>query len=216
MSQLFDRQRLTHLLVDSAKQLGISLADDQRDRLLRYLELLIKWNKAYNLTAIREPEQMCRRHIVDSLAVIPHMDLTQRILDVGTGPGLPGMIISLMFPDTDMTLLDSNGKKTRFLFQVKTEFKLSNVEIINQRVEQFQPSTPFQIITSRAFASLHDMTHWCQHLLATDGCFQAMKGIFPAEEIESIADQYRLTNQQKLLIPGVDEERHLLTLVPNN
>ena len=205
-------------LKSGASQLGLSLSAAQQQHLLTYLELLIKWNKAYNLTAIREPSEMLVRHLLDSLAVVPHLlphiEGGERILDVGTGPGLPGMILAILYPSADISLLDSNGKKTRFLFQVKSSLNLSQVSIINERVEAYHPAQPFDIITSRAFASLYDMTHWCQHLLAQGGRFKAMKGVYPEAEIAAISQDYQLIDGQRLEVPGLAEERYLISLQP--
>lgn len=197
-----------------ASQLGIELSAAQLDALYAYLELLIKWNKAYNLTAIREPERMVSLHLLDSLAVHPYVQNAQRIIDVGTGPGLPGIVLAIMNPSKDFTLLDSNGKKTRFLFQAKTALNLANVSIINDRVEAYHLPQAFDIIVSRAFASLADMTHWCAHLRHQDGCFLAMKGQYPEAEIAAIRAQYQVRASHPLHITGVDGERHLLEIVP--
>lgn len=197
-----------------ASQLGIELNTAQLDALHVYLELLIKWNKAYNLTAIREPERMVSLHLLDSLAVHPYVQGAQRIIDVGTGPGLPGIVLAIMNPSKDFTLLDSNGKKTRFLFQAKTALNLANVCIINERVEAYHPPQPFDIIVSRAFASLADMTHWCAHLRAEQGYFLAMKGQYPEDEIAAIHAEYVVRASHPLHIASVDGERHLLEIEP--
>lgn len=197
-----------------AKKLGIELTEPQLEALLAYLQLLIKWNKAYNLTAIREPERMVGLHLLDSLAVHPYIQQASTIIDVGTGAGLPGVVLAIMNPEKQFTLLDSNGKKTRFLVQTKTQLKLDNLTVVNERVEAYQPSQSFDMITSRAFASLADMTGWCRHLLAQDGCFLAMKGQYPEEEISAIAHEYKVLSKHELRIPKVEGERHLLTLAP--
>lgn len=208
---------LTQQLVSGAQQLGLDLTDQQKQGLISYLELLIKWNKAYNLTAIREPQAMVSLHLLDSLALVPYMleaEDAENIIDVGTGPGLPGIILAIMFPNKSFTLLDSNGKKTRFLFQVKTALNLQNVTIVNDRVEAYQPAQPFDMIVSRAFASLADMVHWCQHLRSESGCFLAMKGQYPHEEIADIANDFKVTESLELMVPGVEGERHILRLLP--
>ena len=205
--------RLTGKLQQGAERLGLTLTSDQLRSLMLYLGLLAKWNRAYNLTAIRDTNEMVNLHLLDSLAVSQHLGDAQRIIDVGTGPGLPGVILAIMHPGRQFTLLDSNGKKTRFLFQAKTALKLDNVTIVNGRVEEFQPPQPFDMITSRAFASLQDMVHWCRHLLAADGCFLAMKGQFPQDELDALPADIRLENSQALEVPGVDGQRHLLRLV---
>ncbi|MDF1764037.1 MAG: 16S rRNA (guanine(527)-N(7))-methyltransferase RsmG, partial [Oleibacter sp.] len=160
------------------------------------------------------PERMVALHLLDSLVVHQAIQTANNLIDVGTGPGLPGIILAIMNPDKRFTLLDSNGKKTRFLFQVKTELKLTNVTIVNDRVEAYHPAEPFDMIVSRAFASLADMTRWCQHLRAADGCFLAMKGQFPQDELDAISDDYELLASQALQVPDVEGQRHLLTLMP--
>lgn len=197
-----------------ARKLAIDLSDQQLQHLLTYLQLLIKWNKAYNLTAIREPKSMIDLHLLDSLAVHPYIQEANNIIDVGTGAGLPGVVLAIMNPNKQFTLLDSNGKKTRFLVQTKTDLKLDNLTVINDRVEAYQPPQLFDMIISRAFASLADMTGWCRHLLAGDGCFLAMKGQYPQEEISAIAHEYKVLARHELHIPNVEGERHLLTIAP--
>lgn len=197
-----------------ARKLAIDLSDQQLQHLLTYLQLLIKWNKAYNLTAIREPKSMIDLHLLDSLAVHPYIQEANNIIDVGTGAGLPGVVLAIMNPNKQFTLLDSNGKKTRFLVQTKTDLKLDNLTVINDRVEAYQPPQLFDMIISRAFASLADMTGWCRHLLADDGCFLAMKGQYPQEEISAIAHEYKVLARHELHIPNVEGERHLLTIAP--
>lgn len=206
--------KLEQQLHHGAQTLGIELTAEQLTALMDYLNLLQKWNKAYNLTAIRDPERMVALHLLDSLVVHQAIQTANNLIDVGTGPGLPGIILAIMNPDKRFTLLDSNGKKTRFLFQVKTELKLTNVTIVNDRVEAYHPAEPFDMIVSRAFASLADMTRWCQHLRAADGCFLAMKGQFPQDELDAISDDYELLASQALQVPDVEGQRHLLTLMP--
>ena len=176
--------------------------------------MFIKWNKAYNLSAIRDPKQMIPLHLLDSLIVHSYIQEVDRIIDVGTGPGLPGIVLAIMNPEKQFTLLDSNGKKTRFLFQAKLALKLDNISIINDRVEAYQPEQGFDMIVSRAFASISDMTYWCTHLLAEKGIFLAMKGIYPTEEFAEVADKYELIESHELNVPGVDAERHLLAFKP--
>ena len=194
-----------------ANKLGIPIDEYRLDQFCDYLALLKKWNKAYNLTALKSLEQMLGLHLLDSLAVIPYIK-GKHILDVGTGAGLPGIIIAIQKPDVRMTLLDSNGKKTRFLNQVKAELDLANVEVIHSRVEKFRPEELFDSVLSRAFASLKDMTDNAAHLLAEGGRFWAMKGRYPQQEIESLGSMYTLESCQALQIPGVDAERHLIEL----
>ncbi|MAD47363.1 MAG: 16S rRNA (guanine(527)-N(7))-methyltransferase RsmG [Oceanospirillaceae bacterium] len=201
-------------LLRGAHAMQIELSDAQTGALMDYLGLFQKWNKAYNLTAIREPERMVDLHLLDSLAVHPFVQDADTIIDVGTGPGLPGVVLAIMNPQRQFTLLDSNGKKTRFLFQARTALKLDNLTIVNDRVEAYHPPQPFDMIVSRAFASLADMTSWCRHLRADDGCFLAMKGQYPEDELRAIENEYELVASHAISVPGVDGERHLLRLIP--
>ena len=201
-------------LLRGASAMQIELSDDQADALMDYLGLFQKWNKAYNLTAIREPQSMVDLHLLDSLAVHPYVQEANNIIDVGTGPGLPGVVLAIMNPHKQFTLLDSNGKKTRFLFQARTALQLENLTIVNDRVEAYHPPQPFDMIVSRAFASLADMTTWCRHLRADGGCFLAMKGQYPDDELRAIEDEFKLVASHAIEVPGVEGERHLLRLVP--
>lgn len=204
---------LRNRLMRGAAQLDIKLSDQQADLLMGYLELLHKWNRAYNLTAIRDPSAMVDLHLLDSLAVQPHLGSATHILDVGTGPGLPGMVLAALNPQCHFTLLDSNGKKTRFMFQARTSLGLENVTIVNDRVEAYHPDVPFDMIASRAFASLSDMVTWCRHLLAPGGCYLAMKGQYPQQELEALPADVALASAAIVEVPGVEGQRHLLRLV---
>lgn len=195
----------------AAKQFGISISDKQNESLIQYLELLIKWNQAYNLTAIREPKEMFIKHLLDSLSVAPFIK-GSHILDVGTGPGLPGIPLAILFPEKSFVLLDSNGKKTRFLVQAKLSLGLSNIEVQNQRVEQLEASTKFEQIVSRAFTALDNMVSLCKHLLSSDGHFLAMKGLIPEKEIALLDAEYVLAEAIPLTVPGCQEQRHLIII----
>lgn len=210
------KKNLHQLLITGATQLGLSLNENQSEKLLGYIQEFDKWNKAYNLSAIRNIEQMIARHLLDSLSVVPYVKKTnaENIIDVGTGGGLPGIPLAIMFPERKFTLLDSNGKKARFLFHIKTLLDLHNVTVENQRVEQFQPAQKFQVVISRAFASLQDMTEGCAHLLSVDGIFMAMKGIYPHDELQPLAGKISLDASYPLQVPDTDGERHLLILKP--
>lgn len=193
------------------KLMGMTVAPEQQQLLVNYLCLFEKWNKAYNLSAIREREQMVSRHLLDSLVVAPHLR-GENFIDVGTGGGLPGIPLSILWPQKKFTLLDANGKKTRFLFQVKTELKLANVTIENRRVEEFIPPQKFDGVISRAFASLSDMVQGCHQLLLPEGRFWALKGVYPTDELSALEKHYNVEACHRLDVPGCDGERHLLEL----
>lgn len=194
-----------------AEQMGIALSEHQAEQLLAYMALLNKWNKAYNLTAVRDPNEMVSRHLLDSLSVLPHVE-QGRWLDVGSGGGMPGVILAIMLPDSDFTLLDSNGKKTRFLTQVRLELGLDNMQVVNSRVEAFSPDRPFDGIVSRAFSSLADFTELTRHLSTPQTRWLAMKGLYPQDELLALADDFRVQRSIELSVPGSDASRHLLVL----
>lgn len=205
--------RYAEELEEGARKLGVDLSEVQRDQLLAYLALLSKWNKAYNLTAVRDTAEMVSRHLLDSLSVAPHVQPGgSRWLDVGSGGGMPGVPLAILFPERNFTLLDSNGKKTRFLTQVKLELKLANLEIVHSRVEQFIPSQPFTGITSRAFSSLEDFTNWTRHLGDRDSRWLAMKGVHPDDELQALPADFQLEGCLVLKVPGCQGQRHLLIL----
>ncbi len=213
-------EQLTPRLRAGASQLGIDLGGDQVDRLMRYLALFSKWNQTYNLSAVRDPAEMVHRHLLDSLSVVPHLRNSQqpleRVIDVGTGGGLPGIPLAILFPDTQFTLLDSAGKKSRFLFQVKVDLGLNNVTVENCRVESFKPQPLFDVVISRAFASLLDMVQSCKHLLTSQGQFWAMKGIYPQDELSALPKHYKVVDSFALSVPGSEGERHLLVLADSS
>ncbi|OAI48760.1 hypothetical protein AYO45_04250 [Gammaproteobacteria bacterium SCGC AG-212-F23] len=179
--------------------------------LANYLKLLQQWNRVHNLTAITDPEQMVILHILDSLAISPYL-YGQRLLDVGTGAGLPGIPLAIKHPEKEFTLLDSNSKKTRFLTQVKHELQIKNINIIHSRVEDFHPDKNFDSILSRAFSSLEVMLQTTQHLLAAGGQFLAMKGIYPEEELKAIPETFKVTAVHTLTIQGLDAKRCLVCI----
>lgn len=197
-------------LLAAIDQLAIVLDDTQIEQLLAYHSGLIKWNKAYNLTAVRDPMAMVQRHLIDSLSILPFLP-SGRLLDVGTGGGLPGMVVAITRPDIAVTLLDSNGKKIRFLRQMTMELGLKSVATIQSRVESYS-AEPFDVITSRAFATLADMVTWSQHLLAPDGQFIAMKGLYPDDELAALPSDIQVTGVRQLQVPGADGQRHLVVL----
>ncbi|RVU31759.1 16S rRNA (guanine(527)-N(7))-methyltransferase RsmG [Neptunomonas marina] len=205
-----DLMSLRALLEQQATALSLNLTDQQIDQLINYLELLIKWNKAYNLTAVRDPSEMVSRHLVDSLSVVPFVR-GPRIIDVGSGPGLPGIPLAICLPNVRVVTLDSNGKKTRFQNHVKVTLGLDNLAIINGRAEECDEPA-FPEVISRAFASLEDMITWTQQLCADDGVFLAMKGQYPDEELAALPAGFELKESHPLLVPGTDGTRHLLVL----
>ncbi|MGE8399043.1 MAG: 16S rRNA (guanine(527)-N(7))-methyltransferase RsmG, partial [Burkholderiales bacterium] len=174
MSSLVTPQHAEELST-GARQLGIELSAQQHEMLLGYLALLIKWNKAYNLTAVRDPDEMVSRHLLDSLSVMSFIHSERdNWLDVGSGGGMPGIPLAILHPHKQVTVLDSNGKKTRFLTQVKMELKLDNLQVIHSRVEAFKPAQPFSGIISRAFSSMENFTNWTRHLGDTGTQWLAM------------------------------------------
>jgi 16S rRNA (guanine527-N7)-methyltransferase len=187
-------------LMVGIKQFGLNLSCDS---LLTYLDLLHKWNKAYNLTAVRDLDSMISRHLLDSLAILPWLNGT-KILDVGTGPGLPGIPIALARSDIDITLLDSNGKKTRFLHEVKRALSLDNVEIVQTRVESYHKAGGFDTVVSRAFSDLQQMVTWTRHLIAKHGIWLAMKGRSPDSELAVLQSPYKVHTYS---VPGIEGER---------
>lgn len=195
--------------------MGVVNNNQQIEQWVSYAELFHKWNKAYNLSAIRDLPSIIDRHVVDSLSVCNHLPHVEeyRIIDVGTGGGLPGIPLAIMNPNWQVALLDSNGKKTRFLVQVKHDLGLSNVEVHNCRVEQHNPETPYQGVISRAFASLDDMVTYCGHLVDKSGVFWAMKGQFPQTEIDALPNGYTVQHCISMNVPEEDGQRHLLVIV---
>ncbi|WP_339027255.1 16S rRNA (guanine(527)-N(7))-methyltransferase RsmG [Leclercia pneumoniae] len=199
-------------LLDEA---GISLTDHQKNQLVAYVDMLNKWNKAYNLTSVRDPNEMLVRHILDSIVVAPYLE-GARFIDVGTGPGLPGIPLSIVRPECQFMLLDSLGKRVRFLKQVQHELKLENITPVQSRVEEFPAEPPFDGVISRAFASLNDMVSWCHHLPGEQGRFYALKGVMPEEEIALLPSKYAVEKSVKLKVPQLTGERHLVIIKPNN
>ncbi|WED26690.1 16S rRNA (guanine(527)-N(7))-methyltransferase RsmG [Vibrio sp. DW001] len=197
------------LLIDKT---DLVVSEQQRGQLVRYVEMLNKWNKAYNLTSVRDPVDMLVKHILDSIMVSPHLH-GDRLIDVGTGPGLPGIPLAIMNPEKEFHLLDSLGKRIRFIKQVTHELDMKNVTTIQSRVEQFQPEEKFDIVLSRAFASMSDMVNWCHHLPKPEtGQFIALKGQLSQDEIEQLPKWCNVIEVKALNIPELEGERHLVTL----
>jgi len=191
--------------------MSVALDVSQQDQLLQYLALFARWNSAYNLSAIRDPAQMLERHIIDSLSVV-NLCGEGSLIDVGSGGGLPGIPLAIIHPERPITLLDSNGKKTRFLFQVASTLPLSNVTVVNERVESYMPEQLFAGVVSRAFASIVDMLDGSEHMLVPDGRFYAMKGKLPEDELSALPKGIKVEQVHQLLVPGCDAERHLIEL----
>lgn len=198
-------------LAEGIAGLGLTLPAEVRPRLLDYLALMQKWNKTYNLTAVREPSRMVSHHVLDSLAVAPHFDV-RTILDVGSGAGLPGIPLAIALPQVAVTLLESNHKKAAFLQQAKTELKLDNVTVACERVEKWQPGDTFEIVTSRAFSDLAEFVALAGRHATPRGRLAAMKGIYPHEEITQLPAGWRLDKSIELTVPGLRGERHLLLI----
>lgn len=207
---VFDRAALALVLKNGVAQLDLGLSEAQQEKLLDYLALLNKWNKVYNLTAVRDPMEMMTLHVLDSLASLPAFRNAQNVLDVGAGGGLPGMVLAIARPDMKVSMIDIVHKKTAFLNQVKAELELGNVTVYTKKVQELQVKTPYDVITSRAFADLSDFVNWSGHLLAEDGQFIALKGTAPAEERERLPDPWKVNELQPLNVPGLDAQRHLV------
>jgi 16S rRNA (guanine527-N7)-methyltransferase len=196
--------------------LGLALPDHAEHAIRAYLALLSKWNRTYNLTAIRDPAQMVVQHALDALAVLPHLPdrAGLRVLDVGTGGGIPGILFAIAKPHWHLTLLDVIQKKAAFLTQAAIELKLANVEVAISRVEHYAPAAPYAIVVSRAFADLATFVDGSAHLLAPGGQWFAMKGVRPDAEIAALPPTVRVRSSVPLTVPGLDAARHLIQLEP--
>lgn len=216
MSIAADQTPLTRTLKDGAAELGLHLGERQLSRLLAYQALLAKWNKVYNLTALRDPAQMMTHHLLDSLAAVSAFAGARRVLDVGAGGGLPGIVLAIWAaeaePQMHITLVDTVQKKTAFLTQVKAELQLGNVSVVHARVEQLPVEQQYDVITSRAFAELNDFIDWSNHLLQEGGKYIALKGVMPQQEIDRLPPGWSVDKVQALHVPGLDAERHLIFL----
>ncbi|MCX8597397.1 MULTISPECIES: 16S rRNA (guanine(527)-N(7))-methyltransferase RsmG [unclassified Gilliamella] len=193
-------------LINLIDQTDLSINCQQIDQLINYVEMLNKWNKAYNLTAVRDPNEMLIKHIMDSLVVSPYL-VGSTFIDVGTGPGLPGIPLAIINPDKQFDLVDSLGKRVRFLKQVQFELKLANIQPIQSRIEEYNQKK-FDGVISRAFASLQDMLTWCKHLPNEQGLFYALKG----SDLDPIPEGFTLKQDIKLTIPELNAERRLMII----
>ncbi len=198
-------------LRDGLVAMDVSLSEAQQEQLLAFLNLLNKWNRAYNLTAVRDEREMVSRQLLDSLSILPRVT-TEHLLDVGAGGGLPGIPLAIALPERRFTLLDSNGKKTRVLNHCVLELGLGNVEVIHGRAEACAPEQPFTQISSRAFTALENLVTWCGDLLANGGEFLAMKGQFPDDEVAALPAGWQVKSSHCLEVPGADGDRHLLVV----
>ncbi|MGI5309933.1 16S rRNA (guanine(527)-N(7))-methyltransferase RsmG [Rheinheimera sp. WS51] len=189
----------------------LTLTEQQLAQCVAYIELLHKWNSAYNLTSVRDPKDMLIKHVMDSLVVAPHL-IGDNFIDVGTGPGLPGVLLAIYYPEKNFTLLDSLGKRIRFLNQVKLQLGLTNIHPLQSRVELHQPEQGYDGVISRAFASINDMLSWCKHLPNKTGAFFAMKGAAVQEEIAALPDFVKVVAIKPLQVPQLHAERHLVIL----
>ncbi len=214
MSSADDDRRLAEL----ATSLGLGLGEDQRAKLLAYLDLLARWNSTYNLTAVREREAMWSQHLADCLAVLPALDRqlgTGRLLDVGSGGGLPGVVIAALRPALQVSCIDTVGKKAAFIRQAAGLLQLPNLQAVHGRVEE-QKLPPFDLITARAFSSLADLVRLTRPLLAPAGCWMAMKGRRPDDEIAALPADTEVFHVEQLTVPGLDAERCLVWMRPHN
>jgi 16S rRNA (guanine527-N7)-methyltransferase len=213
------REALAPLLTEGVRELGLDLSDTQLGKLLDYVALLSKWNAVYNLTAIRDPRQMLIQHILDSLSIVPHLVPLgpSSVLDVGSGGGLPGIVLAIVLPDWTVTVNDIVHKKTAFQAQAKAELGLANLSVVTGRVETLQPGAEvpakFDVIVSRAFAELADFVTLARHLVAEQGAIWAMKGVRPDGEIERLPAGAHVEQVIRLNVPSLDAERHLIKVL---
>ncbi|MDO8179715.1 MAG: 16S rRNA (guanine(527)-N(7))-methyltransferase RsmG [Undibacterium sp.] len=210
--KVFNRDTLTFMLREGVKSLPLTLSETQIEQMISYLALLCKWNSVYNLTSVRDPNEMVKQHLLDSLSAAHAFKDAKNVLDVGSGGGLPGMILAITYPMIHFSMIDTVSKKTAFLSQAKAELALSNVTIHTGRVELLQVAQKFDVITSRAFSELSNFVNWSGHLLADGGHFIAMKGVAPNEEIARLPAGWKVKAIESLSVPGLDVERHLIMI----
>jgi len=210
MAIFHNREETRTLLEQGVAALQLNLNPDQYNQLMSYLDLLIKWNGVYNLTSVRNPVDMVRQHLLDSLSAAFAFEQAKNVLDVGSGGGLPGIVLAIVFPDVKISLIDTVNKKTAFLKQVKAELGLNNVTVYTGRVELLKVDELFDVITSRAFSELANFVNWAGHLLAKGGKMIALKGQLPEHEIAVLPSGWAITKVQAISVPGLEAQRHLL------
>lgn len=200
-------------IIEGCERLNLPLPEGAGTQLTHYLTLLERWNRAHNLTAVRDPEAMVVRHLLDSLSILPWLQ-GPRVLDVGSGAGLPGIPLAIVRPDCEFCLLDSNGKRTRFLIQAVAELQLTRISVIRSRVQEYQPATLFNSVVARAFSTLAEMVADAGRLCAPNGRLLAMKGVFPDDELARLPPGYAVVGVYPLHVPYLEAKRHLVHLAP--
>ena len=203
---------LTQPIEQGLGAMGIDLPEHLRGRLAAHLELIEKWNRVHNLTAVRDTAQMVVLHLLDSLTLLPHLGNARTVIDVGSGPGFPGIPLAIARPELSITLLDSSHKKCAFLEQARSELGLANITVVCERVQQYQPEQGFDAVVSRAFAELSDFVVQSQHWAAPGGRLLAMKGVYPFEEIARVPTSHRVAQVVELAVPSLEEKRHLVLM----
>ena len=211
MNEVIKKDR--DLLVEGLHRMSLNLSDQMIDQLMAYLNLIEKWNRVYNLTAIRERDEMIKLHFLDSLSILNHVEM-EHVLDVGSGAGFPGIVLAITKPELKVTVMDSVNKKTTFMQQVKSELSLTNLNVINARVEEYQPIILFDSVITRAFSSIQNMLLMTQHTLQKNGAWLAMKSKDVKEELAALdQNQYTLIT---LEVPFINAERYLVKLKKEN
>ena len=211
-----DRTDIEERLKSGAENMKVFLADEMLEKLVDYIYLLHKWNATYNLTALKNPGDMLTHHVLDSLSVVPFLVKSQNILDVGSGGGLPGLVLAIVYPEKHVSMVDIVQKKTAFLNQARIELGLDNLTIHTGRVEKLQVEKKFDAIISRAFSSLPDFVWLSGHLLDRNGRFYAMKGLIPSDEISNLPSGWKVERIDVLNVPSLDAQRHLIVIGPES
>lgn len=211
LSENLMQRSLETLLSIGLEQMDLTLSVETQTKLLEFISLLEKWNRIYNLTAVRDPQQMLTHHILDSLAIRPYIS-GPRVLDIGSGAGLPGIPLAMTRPDLEFVLLDANAKKTRFMIQAIGTLGLNNIEVVHARVEKYRPERKFDTLIARAFAGMAEILAATAHLGNPHSEFLAMKGVYPQSELDLLPSNFTVTEIHKLHIPGLDAKRHLVCI----